>query len=276
VAIIKKKIIIYMFLLVLITLTITPRAVQASDYTLAVGNKKQLHVSTNKKITWYSSDTNVATVSKTGLVKCTGAGYVLIVAEYGNSTRSWLIKVIYAEEEIVYEYDISSPKGLPKKQTVYVGDKTTLKLNGIEGKAIWKTSNTAVATINKSGIITAKKKGTCTITAKVNKKSYTCKLTVKNRTLSVNKKSLKMKVGETKKIIITLTSNDTVMYTTGDASDTLGRYESIYEPLIDIEFGEWKGNDLPLIITANESGEDYIYISTENSKEELIVAVIIE
>lgn len=85
-----------------------------------------------------------------------------------------------------------------------------------------------------------------------------------------------MKVGETKKIIITLTSNDTVMYTTGDASDTLGRYESIYEPLIDIEFGEWKGNDLPLIITANESGEDYIYISTENSKEELIVAVIIE
>lgn len=78
-----------------------------------------------------------------------------------------------------------------------------------------------------------------TITAKVNKKSYTCKLTVKNRTLSVNKKSLKMKVGETKKIIITLTSKNksitcnTIIYLKQVPMTTIGTcYNSENLPLI--------------------------------------------
>lgn len=46
-------------------------------------------------------------------------------------------------------------------------------------KADWSSSNQTVATVNAMGDITAKKKGTATITATIYGKEYTCKVTVK-------------------------------------------------------------------------------------------------
>ena len=45
-------------------------------------------------------------------------------------------------------------------------------------KATWKSSNPKVATVSSRGKVTAKKKGTATITAKVGKTTYKCKVTV--------------------------------------------------------------------------------------------------
>lgn len=45
-------------------------------------------------------------------------------------------------------------------------------------KATWKSSNPKVATVSSTGKVTAKKKGTTTITAKTNGKTYKCKVTV--------------------------------------------------------------------------------------------------
>lgn len=45
-------------------------------------------------------------------------------------------------------------------------------------KARWKSSNPKVATVSSKGKVTAKKKGTATITAKVGKTTYKCKVTV--------------------------------------------------------------------------------------------------
>ena len=68
------------------------------------------------------------------------------------------------------------------KVTLYEGKSTTLtvkkgskKVSGVK----WSTSNKKVATVSSKGKVTAKKKGTATITAKVSKKSYKCKVTVK-------------------------------------------------------------------------------------------------
>lgn len=82
-----------------------------------------------------------------------------------------------------------------KKVTVYVGQTTTLKITGTGKKVTWSSSDKKVATVSKKGKVTAKKKGTATITAKVGKKSYKCKVTVKNPT--INKKNLIMVVGQT-------------------------------------------------------------------------------
>ncbi len=69
------------------------------------------------------------------------------------------------------------------KTTLYVGDSETLALLGITEKqakkVTWKSSKTSVATVNKSGKVKAKKAGKSTVTAKLNKKKYTCKVTVK-------------------------------------------------------------------------------------------------
>lgn len=59
-----------------------------------------------------------------------------------------------------------------------VGKSETLKVTGTKNKVTWTSSKKSVATVNKSGKVTAKKEGTATITATVNKKKYTCKVTV--------------------------------------------------------------------------------------------------
>ena len=65
--------------------------------------------------------------------------------------------------------------------TLYVGKTATLKLNGSAIKSA-KSSNSKVAAVNNKGKVTAKKKGTATITVTgKNKKNYKCKVTVKEK-----------------------------------------------------------------------------------------------
>ena len=66
-----------------------------------------------------------------------------------------------------------------KKYTLVKGSTLKLKINGTSKKVKWSSNNKKIATVNSSGKVTAKKKGTCTITGKVNGKKYTCKITVK-------------------------------------------------------------------------------------------------
>lgn len=66
-----------------------------------------------------------------------------------------------------------------KKVSITVGKKTTLKVKNTKKKVIWSSSKKSVATVSKSGRVTAKKRGTAKITAKVGKKKLICKVTVK-------------------------------------------------------------------------------------------------
>lgn len=66
-----------------------------------------------------------------------------------------------------------------KAITLVVGQSKTLKITGTKQKVTWSSSKKTVATVNKSGKVVAKKAGTAMITAIVNKKKYTCKVTVK-------------------------------------------------------------------------------------------------
>ena len=64
------------------------------------------------------------------------------------------------------------------KLTISVGQKVTLKVKGSRKKAKWSSSNKKVATVSRKGKVRAKKTGKTTITAKVGKKKYRCKITV--------------------------------------------------------------------------------------------------
>ena len=58
---------------------------------------------------------------------------------------------------------------------------TAVKATLTKGDSIakWKSSNNKIATVDKKGKITAKKKGTTIITVKSGKKTVKCKVTVK-------------------------------------------------------------------------------------------------
>ncbi len=84
----------------------------------------------------------------------------------------------------IYTVQAATVKLNTSKKTLKVGKKYTLKVKGTKKKVKWTSSNKKVATVNSKGKVTAKKKGTATITAKVGNKKYKCKITVIKTTSS--------------------------------------------------------------------------------------------
>ena len=74
-----------------------------------------------------------------------------------------------------------------KSITLEVGKKANLKLNNApkKRKVTWSSNKKKIASVNKKGVVTAKKAGKANITAKVNGKKYVCKVTVKKKTIVI-------------------------------------------------------------------------------------------
>ena len=80
------------------------------------------------------------------------------------------------------------------KIILLTGQTIQLKVSETSGGTTWISSKKSVATVNKTGKVLAKKKGSAIITAKAGNKKYTCKVTVE--TPKLNKKNVTLKVGE--------------------------------------------------------------------------------
>ena len=140
------------------------------------------------KATFTSSNTKVATVSSTGVVKGVKAGTATITASYGNAKATCKVTV-----------KAPSVKFAKKTATVYKGKTATVKatLTGVSSVK-YTSSNKKVATVNsKTGAVKGLKAGTVTITATSGKLKATYKLTVKNPTFSLTKSSATIKKGKT-------------------------------------------------------------------------------
>ena len=72
------------------------------------------------------------------------------------------------------------------KATIYTGKTVTLKLKNNKNKVKWSSSNKKIATVSSKGKVKGKKTGKVTIIAKVGKKKYKCKVTVKNKKVNNN------------------------------------------------------------------------------------------
>ena len=107
-----------------------------------------------------------------------------------------------------------------KTATVYKGKTTTLKatVTGANApKVTFTSSNPKVAVVNKTtGKVTAKAKGSAVITVKCGDVKVTCKVTVKNPTLTLNKTSASVKVGKTTKITAKAAPSGKVTYKSGN------------------------------------------------------------
>lgn len=68
-----------------------------------------------------------------------------------------------------------------KKVTIYTGKKVKLKIIGTKKKVTWKSKKKKIATVSKKGVVKGKRAGKTVIIAKVSKRNYSCKVTVKKK-----------------------------------------------------------------------------------------------
>lgn len=91
-----------------------------------------------------------------------------------------------------------------KSVTLIKGQTVTLKITGTKNKVSWSSNKKSVASVSEKGKVTAKKKGSAKITAKVGKKTFSCK--VKVEVPKINKTSLSLQKGTTEQLKISGTS----------------------------------------------------------------------
>lgn len=144
---------------------------------------------TDKTVTWSSSNKKVATVDKNGKIVAKGNGKATITVKTANGKKATVkVTVKQATKKVVLKVGKKVVTG--KTYTLKEGKKATVKatVTDAKGKKVtsgnqkikWTTSNKKVATISKSGKITAKKAGTVKITAKTaDGKKVTFKVKVK-------------------------------------------------------------------------------------------------
>ena len=154
---------------------------------------------TDKTITWTSSNKNIATVSDKGVV--TGVKVskdpVIITATTSNGKS--------AECYITVTEPVTGIKISPKKKTIYVGNTFTIKTtlyplanDSINKNVTFRTSDKAVATVDANGKVTPKAGGKCTIYCTSVDGGYIakCVVTVKEKVSSIklNRSKLQLAV----------------------------------------------------------------------------------
>ena len=181
---------------------------------------------TDKTIRWSSSDDSVAMVDE-GTVTAHKVGQATIKATCGNKEASCVVNVlpIMVEEISFNKTSVSLKAG----ETVTLT--ATVKPDDATDKTVtWSTSDASVATVN-DGVVTAKKVGTATITAKAGDKSATCEITVVSTpvtAVTLNKTSVSLKAGETVTLTATVKPDDATdkTVTWGSSDESVAKVEN--------------------------------------------------
>lgn len=137
---------------------------------------------TNKGVIFSSSNTNVAVVSNDGLVTAVNNGTAIItVTSKENSSIIAKCSVKVGKPVMVTDVTVQPAELKLKTDGTYQLSVSVLPSNADERGVTFESSNTAVATVSASGLVTAKGPGTATITATAKDgsgKKATCTVTV--------------------------------------------------------------------------------------------------
>ena len=167
-------------------------------------------------VTWTSSDTNVATISNSGLATGQGAGSTTITAKQGSITGTTSLAVTSAA---LVSLTVTSPNASSKlaadtsvqlKATGNFADGTTQDLTD---SAVWTSNDAAVATVSANGgVVRGVAPGTATIKAVFGSvPAGTISVNVTNATLTslaVTPASATINTGQSLQFIATGTFND--------------------------------------------------------------------
>ena len=167
---------------------------------VTVGASVEPANATDKKVTWKSDKTSIATVNSKGVISAKKAGTAKVTATADGKSATVTVKVV-SKAKNAKSIKLSK-KSLKLKVKDTAALTATLNPSGATSTISWKSSNTKVATV-KNGVVTAKAAGTTTITATANKKKATCTITVTtNAKTKLAKTKGTVKVGKTIKLSV--------------------------------------------------------------------------
>ncbi|MGO5113236.1 Ig-like domain-containing protein [Oscillospiraceae bacterium LCP25S3_E10] len=163
---------------------ITSIKLSGSEATLELGHKKTVTATvgpsnaTSKSLVWSSSNSSVATVNK-GVITAVGKGTCTITCKsryYSNISVSYKVTVKQTVTAVSMESAVKLNENSTKKLAAKAVPNTASNT-----KLTFKSSDTSVAAVSSDGVITAKSKGSCIITATTTDgsgKSAKCMVTV--------------------------------------------------------------------------------------------------
>ncbi|MDR1974823.1 MAG: Ig-like domain-containing protein [Bacteroidales bacterium] len=178
---------------------------------------------TNINVTWRSSNTNVATVSLTGVVTAMseGTAQIIVTTEDGGFTDTCIVTVVIP----VTSVDLNkSATTLNVGQTEQLSA-TVLPDNATNKNVTWQSSNTNIATVSSTGLITAIGIGYAHITVTTENGGFTktCVITVVPvpvDSVFLNKDAITLNIGETEQLsAIVLPDNATNKNVTWQSSN---------------------------------------------------------
>ena len=145
--------------------------INSSEITMLVGKTRKLSsyvtpTNTTESVNWYSTDTSIVVVDSEGTITTVGPGIADVVVYGGTTNVSTACKV--------HALALS-------KTSINLGqyDIFDLAVDGSDGfQVAWRTSNPRVATVDNTGHVVARMRGTTTITATVDNKTLTCVVNV--------------------------------------------------------------------------------------------------
>ena len=174
--------------------------------TMKIGDEYYLTAitSTGKKPKFSSSDSAVASVNTYGKITAKKAGNATITAKIANGEAGCRVTV----------------------------EKTVITLSQKSGHPVtYKSARSSIASVDENGVITAKKPGETTITVTADKTSQTCKVTVKQPTVRLDRTSATLYRKGTLRLSVSSTSKSIPRWKTNKKSvatvDNEGRVTAV-------------------------------------------------
>ncbi len=251
--------------------TVTKISLDFDSYRLGLGKSFKLtatvttETATDQKVTWVSSNDEVATVNQNGKVTGIALGYATItaIAKDGSEVEaSCDVRVVRPVESVTLNKTTMS---------MFVGEGKTLKAtinpkNATYKNAKWTSSDPSIAIVDEDGMVIGLKVGSVTITAEAldnSGKKAICYVWVNERVpstgITLQDKKLTMVPGESKivqLVLIPATSTDSYSWSS----------DNVAVASVDKKSGR---------ITAKSTGTAYITVMTDSGKTATVEVTVI-
>ena len=204
------------------TINVETAPVHATDFdvnpnsqNIIVGEKFQLEPvfvpanTTDKTVEYQSLDEGVVTVDEKGVVTGVGAGDAVIQCQ---SVDGGFIATCTVHVDNAIQFSLN-----PATREIALGKSFKIRKvtdpSNANKTAKWTSSNSSIASVNSSGKVTGKRLGSCTITCTLTKYNQSARCRVKvaklNSRVSLDKKNIRIGVGQTYRLKPTVWSNNT-------------------------------------------------------------------